>query len=159
MCFLFKIRYHTQNSREERPEIYLVLSGPSFVCCDEAMFWVFAVNFGLAMCFSAATIYFVEGGEWDADEQNYMRVGRDIFDLFDRLYVSIIIYVDTGTYTFKKHTHTHIYIYIYNMFLGFVWARACMCVFYWDRGTVLMCEGANKVSVVIVSFCQLPTLP
>lgn len=42
-----------------------------------AMFWVFAVNFGLAMCFSAATIYFVEGGEWDPDEMNWMRTGHD----------------------------------------------------------------------------------
>ena len=39
-----------------------------------AMFWVFAVNFGLAMCFSAAAIYFVEGGEWDEEEMNYMRL-------------------------------------------------------------------------------------
>ncbi len=42
-----------------------------------AMFWVFAVNFSLAMCFSAATIYFVEGGEWDPDEMNWMRTGHD----------------------------------------------------------------------------------
>ena len=41
-----------------------------------AMFWVFAVNFGLAMCFSAAAIYFVEGGEWDEDEMNYMSLRR-----------------------------------------------------------------------------------
>lgn len=42
-----------------------------------AMFWVFAVNFSLAMCFSAATIYFVEGGEWDPDEMNWIRIGHD----------------------------------------------------------------------------------
>ena len=42
-----------------------------------AMFWVFAVNFSLAMCFSAATIYFVEGGDWDEVEQAYMRTGHD----------------------------------------------------------------------------------
>jgi len=42
-----------------------------------AMFWVFAVNFSLAMCFSAATIYFVEGGEWDPEEMNWMRMGHD----------------------------------------------------------------------------------
>lgn len=42
-----------------------------------AMFWVFAVNFSLAMCFSAATIYFVEGGEWDPDEMTWMRTGHD----------------------------------------------------------------------------------
>ncbi|CAE7033610.1 Kcnb2 [Symbiodinium natans] len=42
-----------------------------------AMFWVFAVNLSLAMCFSAATIYFVEGGEWDDDEKTYLRTGHD----------------------------------------------------------------------------------
>ena len=42
-----------------------------------AMFWVFAVNLSLALCFSAATIYFVEGGEWDEDAQTYIRTGHD----------------------------------------------------------------------------------
>ncbi|CAE7225533.1 Kcnb2, partial [Symbiodinium sp. CCMP2456] len=42
-----------------------------------AMFWVFAVNFSLALCFSAATIYFVEGGEWDDQMKTYMRTGHN----------------------------------------------------------------------------------
>eukprot|EP00931_Biecheleriopsis_adriatica_P040217 TRINITY_DN23028_c0_g1_i2.p1 TRINITY_DN23028_c0_g1~~TRINITY_DN23028_c0_g1_i2.p1 ORF type:complete len:614 (-),score=66.94 TRINITY_DN23028_c0_g1_i2:472-2178(-) len=41
------------------------------------MFWVFAVNMLLALCFSAAAIYFAEGGTWDSDARAFIRVSHD----------------------------------------------------------------------------------